>query len=283
MIHLLLTGVAMLAFAANSLLARAALQGGGVDAFSFTAMRLFAGAAVLGFLLWRQGGFRPGRSMPGSWVSASALLGYSLGFSLAYLRLGAATGAVILFASVQTSMIGWGLLRGHRPSMQEILGLVIAGGAFVWLMAPGVQAPDPAGAAAMVIAGISWGVVSLRGGGRGTAMEGSSGNFLRASALILPILAMAAVLGALREPQARAVGLALFSGGVTSGLGYALWYRVLPHLTPLQAASVQLTVPVIAALGAVAVLGEMLSLRLVLAGGLILGGVALTVLGRRRG
>ncbi len=266
-----LTLTAMLAFAGNSLLARAALAGGGIDALSFTAIRLAAGALTLLLLLRTRG-----EPQTGSWTSAIALFAYATGFSLAYLRLGAATGALILFAAVQAGMIGWSLWRGLRPNLAASLGLAIAFAAFVALMLPGLQAPDPLGALLMAGAGLAWAVYSLRGGG-GSALARTGGNFLRATALCLP-LALAAFLTG--HATLTGTALALLSGGVTSGLGYAVWYCALLDLTPIAAASVQLTVPLIAALGAALALSETITTRLVLSGGFLLAGVALTILSR---
>jgi drug/metabolite transporter (DMT)-like permease len=268
-----LTAAAMLAFAGNSLLTRAALAAGGIDALSFTVLRLLAGALVLLALrrarpVWRDG----------SWASAAALFCYAIGFSLAYLRLAAATGALILFASVQAGMIGWGLWRGQRPGPRASLGLAIAFAAFTALLLPGLQAPDPLGAALMATAGLAWAVYSLRGGG-GSALARTAGNFQRAAVLSLPLALVALATG---HAEAHGVVLALLSGGVTSGIGYAIWYRALPGLTPLQAATVQLTVPLIAALGGVVLLSESLTTRLVLSGLCLLGGVALTITAPRR-
>jgi len=274
----LLTGIAMLAFAANSLLARMALADGGIGAVAFTMLRLASGAAMLAALMQlSRSRSAKGR---GNLVSACCLLAYALGFSLAYLRLGAALGALLLFASVQASMLGLAIAAGHRPNTLEITGLAVAFIAFVWLMLPGLHAPDPLGAAAMIIAGIAWGVYSLRGRGSASPMADTAGNFVGAALLCVPVAMAAAWIGPSQPMHPGNVALAITSGTLTSGLGYVIWYRALPHLRPLQAASVQLTVPVIAALGAVAVLGENLSLRLVLAGTAILGGVATTILGR---
>ena len=274
----LMTGLAMLAFAANSLLARAALGGGLIDASSFTALRLISGAVALGLLLWWQRGRAGLQAHPGSWPSAVALLTYALAFSLAYLRLGAATGALILFAAVQGSMILWGLLRRDWPTAPEAIGQVIAFAAFVYLLLPGLDTPDPLGSALMSAAGIAWGVYTIRGRKGGEPLGQTAGNFVRAGLLCCPLLA-APLWGGHAEPAG--VALALGSGIVTSGLGYAIWYRALPHLTTTQAATVQLTVPLIATLCALLLLGETPSLRLMAAGSCVLGGVALAILTHR--
>ena len=278
---LLLTAIAMLAFAANSLLARAALADGGIGAVAFTTIRVGAGAVVLALILLGQHRRHALRMRPGSWMSALCLLAYALCFSFAYLRLGAALGAVILFASVQASMIAIGLASGHHPNRQEWVGLAIASTAFVWLMLPGLHAPDPLGATAMIISGCSWGVYSLRGRGRGDPIAETSGNFIRAAAICLPLALAARLSGSFGPVLPDKLALAVISGAITSGLGYVIWYRAMRNLSPLQAATVQLTAPVIAALGAVVFLSETLGLRLVLAGSAILGGVAMTIFARR--
>jgi drug/metabolite transporter (DMT)-like permease len=265
----------MLAFAANSLLARGALGGGGMDAASFTAIRLISGAVALAVLLTLQRGRAIWLRPPGNWVSAACLFAYAIGFSLAYLRLGAATGALILFAAVQASMIGWGAFRGQHPGRRELVGLAIAFAAFVWLLLPGLHAPDPLGAVLMMAAGVAWGAYSLRGRMAGPPLEETAGNFLRT----VPVCVLLGLVGG--HADGRGVVLALLSGIVGSGLGYAIWYRALPLLRPMAAASVQLTVPLIAALGAVVFLSEALTFRLAAAGLCILGGVGLTIMVRR--
>lgn len=271
---LALTCVAMLAFAANSLLARAALAGGAIDAVSFTTIRFAAGALTLAALLLTRHG-RGGARASGNWASALCLFVYGMGFSLAYLRLGAATGALILFAAVQAGMIGWGLYRGQRPGLIQTAGLVIAALAFVALMLPGLQAPNPLGAVLMMAAGLAWAGYSVRGRSSTEPLADTAGNFARATVLCAPI---AIVFMRSAQMGTSGIVLAVLSGAVASGLGYAIWYRALPGLKPVPAASVQLTVPLIAALGAVLLLGEALTLRLVLAGSCILFGVGMTIL-----
>jgi drug/metabolite transporter (DMT)-like permease len=272
---LLLTAVAMIAFAANSLLARAALGHGAIDAVGFTSIRLVTGAIALGLLVASRGG---PRTRPGSWPSALALLAYALAFSLAYLRLGAATGALILFAAVQGSMLLIGIARGDHPTLREWLGLGIAFAAFVYLLLPGLDRPDPVGSLLMVISGGSWGIYTLRGRGKSNPLAETAGNFVRAALPCLPLLAWAAWRG---HATAEGLLLATVSGVVTSGLGYAVWYRALPRLKTTQAATVQLTVPLIATAGGLLLLGEALPLRLALSGVALLGGVALAILSRR--
>jgi drug/metabolite transporter (DMT)-like permease len=273
-----LTTLAMLAFAANSLLARLALAGPAIDAPSYTVIRLVSGAVALGLLLrWRRGS-GGGEGLPGNWLSALALFVYAIAFSLAYLRLGAAVGALVLFATVQCTMISWGIWRKDRPNAGELAGLAIAFGAFVYLVSPGLDKPDLPGSVLMVLSGIAWGVYSLRGRGARDPLGDTAGNFIRSAAFCVPLAAMALLD---HESTARGVVLAIASGVVASGLGYAIWYRALPGLTSTQAAIVQLTVPVIAALAAVALLDEPVTVRLVISTVLVLGGVALAILSRR--
>lgn len=271
----LLTLVALIAFAANSLLARAALGGHTIDAASFTAIRLASGAAVLMVLFWVQGGAVA--RLPGSWASAAALLVYALAFSFAYLRLGAAVGALILFGAVQTSMLLWGVLRRDRPTRAELAGLAIAFSALVYLLLPGLDTPDLWGSVLMIGAGAAWGVYSIRGRVAGDPIGQTAGNFVRSAAIAVPL---AVILAASSEITTEGVGLALVSGAITSGLGYVLWYRALPRLSTTQAATVQLTVPIIAAAGAVLFLSEALTTRLVVASICLLSGVSLAVFAR---
>jgi drug/metabolite transporter (DMT)-like permease len=272
------TTAAMIAFAANSLLARAALGGLAIDAADYTAVRLISGAIALAALLAWPGRGRELRRPPGSWASAAALFGYAIAFSLAYLRLDVATGALVLFAAVQGTMVAWGTLKGDRPRPAELVGLVVAFGGFVYLLLPGLGTPDLVGSLLMIGSGVAWGVYSLRGRGSADPLGATTGNFLRAAAMSGPLL----LLPGGTPLTVPGVALAVASGVVASGLGYAIWYRALPRLSTTQAAVVQLTVPVIAAFGAVVVLAESLSFRLGLAAALVLGGVALAILTRRR-
>jgi drug/metabolite transporter (DMT)-like permease len=271
-----LTVLALTAFASNSLLARAALRGQLVDAGSFTLVRLASGALALGLLAGRRGAWDPvWRS--GSATAAGALFAYALAFSLAYLRLDAGTGALILFGAVQVTMIGWGMTTGHRPAPLEWLGLLVSLAGLVLLVAPGLRAPDPAGAALMALAGVAWGVYSLRGVGSADPVGANASNFIKA----VPLAVVAAVvLSSVRHVSPRGFLLAAISGAVTSGLGYAVWYAALPGLTPLRAAVLQLAVPVLAAAGGVGLLGETVTLRLAVAGIVVLGGIALAVFAR---
>ena len=267
-----LTTVALLAFAGNSLLCRQALGPLRMDPTDFTAIRLASGALLLLALAGA-------RAWPaGHWRGALALLGYAALFSWAYVRLGAATGALLLFGAVQATMVGAGLWRGERLGAVQWTGVILAFGGLAWLLAPGLSAPPWRGALPMLGAGVAWGMYSLLGRGGGDPLSATAGHFLRAA----PLAAVLAL--ALREgpaPPMAGVWCALASGALASGLGYAVWYTVVPRLSASAAATVQLAVPVVAALGGLAWLGETPDLRLVLAGGAVLAGIALVL--RRRG
>lgn len=268
---LLCTLLAMVAFAGNSLLCRLALQQTRIDPASFTSLRLVAGAAMLWLLLGlRRGGRRPG----GRWPAALALFVYAAGFSFAYLSLAAGTGALILFGAVQASMVGCGLWRGDRLRRPQLWGMTLALLGLVGLLLPGATAPSLAGSLLMLAAGAAWGLYSLLGQGSSQPLGDTAGNFLRA----VPLAALLSALSAANTSvDGAGIALALASGALTSGLGYALWYAVMPALTATTAATVQLSVPLLAAFGGVVLLAEPLTLRLVLAAGAILGGVAMSV------
>jgi drug/metabolite transporter (DMT)-like permease len=272
---LLLTLLAMVAFAANSILCRLALKTTPIDPATFTAIRLVAGAATL----WLIVRMRTGRSTrAGGWSSAFSLFAYAAAFSFAYVSLSAGTGALILFGAVQATMILYGLLRGERFTPPQTAGLVLALAGLVALLLPGATAPHWVGAMLMTAAGIAWGTYSLMGRASTQPIETTAGNFLRASALAAILSAVSLGLFAW---DARGALLAVLSGAVASGLGYAIWYTVLPGLRATSAATVQLSVPVIAAIGGVLLLGERLSLRLVLSSMAILGGIALVLHARK--
>lgn len=272
-----LTVATMIAFAANSVLCRVALKETGIDAASFTTIRMVSGALVLWLIATA---LRRGRAGNGNWPSAFALFAYAAAFSFAYLSLTAATGALLLFGAVQATMIFHGLRMGERFGRQQLAGLALALGGLVGLLLPGLTAPPLHGSALMLVAGIAWGVYSLRGRGAGDPTRVTAGNFLRAM-----LFAMA--LSLLTWPNARldaaGVGYAIASGAIASGMGYALWYSVLPALKATNAATVQLSVPALAAFGGIIFLGEPLTLRLALASAAILGGIALVILYRTRG
>ncbi|MFT3953083.1 MAG: DMT family transporter [Piscinibacter sp.] len=280
---LLLTAVAMVAFAANSLLARLGLLDGVMGPLAFTGIRLVSAAAMLALVAGRGGGLVADgagrRVMPGSWISALALTAYAVFFSAAYVTLGAAVGALILFALVQITMISWSILRGERPGILEWLGIVAAMGGFVALVFPRLGAPDPLASVLMMASGVAWGVYSLRGRGETDPVGATAGNFLRSAPLGLAMLAAAFFT---EDVSPTGLAAAVASGALASGLGYVVWYRAVALLSGAEAAVVQLTVPVIAAGGAAALLGEPLTLHLVVSAALILAGVALAVLAPKR-
>lgn len=274
-----LTLVAMVAFAANSVLARMAVSAG-TDPGLYTGVRLISGALVLaGLLLLRRHGLRS-LLQAGSWRGAGGLSAYALAFSFAYLALGAGTGALILFASVQFTMLGWSIVKGEMPGALEWLGIAVALLAFGFLVSPGLSAPDPLAAGLMALAGISWAIYSLIGRGSSRPLLDTAGNFLRSTPLAVLLVGYG-----LSQPPGDVSGLAwaVLSGAVASGLGYAVWYAALPGLQRKQAAIVQLSVPAIAALGGVVLLNETLTVRLLICSLAILGGVLLAIVaGERR-
>ena len=271
-----LTLLAMLAFAGNSLLCRAAFHATRIDAASFTSIRVVAGAIAL----WLIVRVRSGKGQTGgSWASALALFAYAAAFSFAYVSLTAATGALLLFGAVQATMIGVGQWRGERLRSWQLLGLACALGGLIGLLLPGLSAPPLHGAALMLAAGVAWGVYSLRGKGAGDPLRATAGNFLRAVPFAV-VLSLAMLSKA--SFDAAGAALAVTSGALTSGIGYAIWYTALPRLKAASAATVQLSVPLIAALGGIALLGEPPTLRLLLAAAAILGGIGLVIVERQR-
>lgn len=267
----LFTSLALVAFAGNSVICRTALGGHFIDAAGFTVIRLSAGAATL---LALDAGSRQAFRFKFDLVQPIMLLLYATTFSFAYLSLGSGTGALILFGSVQATMILAALWSGERPRMLEGLGLVLALGGLACLVAPGLTAPAPLGSALMAAAGVAWGIYSLRGRGSVSALGDTARNFLIAAPLSLVVAGFAFRAVHLSPPG---VALAVVSGAVTSGLGYVAWFAALRRLTAIRAAIVQLAVPALAAGGGVVFLSERVSLRLVLSALLILGGVGLAV------
>lgn len=274
----ILTTLAMLAFAGNSLLCRLALADGSIDPASFTVVRLVAGAVTLGaiVLLRGRGPVRPGTT--GSWRSALTLIVYAVFFSYAYVSLEAATGALVLFGAVQLTMIIAALLAGERPNAREILGWLLAVLGFLALLLPGATAPSVEGTLLMTVAGVGWGLYSLYGRGESRPLLSTTGNFLRA---LLPLIVVAAMALIDTGLTPRGIVIAAVAGSITTGLGYILWYAALPALGSLRAALVQLSVPAIAAAGGVVVLGETPSVRLVACGVLILGGIGYATMRRK--
>jgi len=265
----------MIAFASNSLLCRVALKHTSIDAASFTSIRLVSGAVMLWLVVRITRGTQTGG---GNWRSAFALFAYAAGFSFAYVSLPAATGALLLFGAVQATMIGHGIWAGERLLRLQLVGLVLALGGLVGLLLPGLSAPPLLGSLLMLGAGVAWGIYSLRGKGAGDPTKVTAGNFLRA----VPIAAALSVLmhdGA--SLDSAGFWYAVSSGALASGIGYAIWYTALPALKATNAATVQLSVPVIAAVGGVLFLGESVTPRLVLASLAILGGIALVILEKK--
>ncbi|HEY0005529.1 MAG TPA: DMT family transporter [Pyrinomonadaceae bacterium] len=272
------TGLALLAFAMNSVLCRLALGGAAIDAASFSTARLGSGAAMLLLLTAVSKGERT-LSLRGNWISATLLFLYAVAFSLAYLSLSAGAGALILFGSVQATMLLTALRAGERPRLLELAGLCIAIAGLVYLVSPGLAAPSPQSSALMAVAGISWGFYSLRGRKALDPLADTTGNFVRA----LPLAIMVSLLMfSQRHISTKGLLLAVLSGAVTSGLGYVVWYIALRGLTATRAATVQLAVPALAALGGVLLLSEVITIRLLAAASMILGGVGLALLSRQR-
>jgi len=269
---------ALLAFAANSIFCRLALVHGDIDPHSFTAVRLLSGALFLfGLVRLRQ----PGKALGGSWKGGLALFLYAWLFSIAYVQLGAGVGALILFGAVQITMFASAWLKGDRVEARVLAGMLIAFAGLVALLLPGANAPAPLSASFMVVSGIAWGAYSLIGKGSANPLADTAGNFLRSVPLLL-IPALIAWPSGQLHANGHGLLYALASGMLASGAGYAVWYGVLKQISAQQAATLQLSVPVIAALAAVLLLSEPLSLRLALISAVVLGGVGMALGGRRR-
>jgi drug/metabolite transporter (DMT)-like permease len=269
--------LALVCFAANSVLARFALGADRIDPASFTAIRLAAGAIVLWLVLRWQGAAAPAEPRPGPWAGAALLFLYAAPFSFAYVSLPTGTGALVLFGAVQLTMIGAALRRGERPLLREWVGLLLALLGLVYLNLPGLGAPAPGGVALMALAGVAWGLYSLRGRSAGPPLRRTAESFIFAMPMGIVLAAIS-----MREAHWSGVGIgcAVASGALASGGGYAAWYAVLPRLTAARAGTIQLAVPVIAALAGTAILGERITLRLALSGVAILGGVGLAITAR---
>jgi len=269
------TLLALIAFAANSVLCRMALLDDNIDAISFTVVRIVSGAVTLALLVALRNPAQL-RRRP-NWVAGAALLAYMVLFSLAYVTLGAGSGALVLFGFVQLTMMGVALLsKEHFPPLAW-LGLAIAVVGVIYLVRPGAEAPNAIAALQMAGAGIAWGAYSVIGRGSQYPLQDTAGNFL----LCVPFALLLAIL--FWQDQVfsiRGLGLAIASGALASGCGYAIWFRTLPHLTTSQASIVQLSVPVIASIGGVVFLSEAITPRLAIASVLVLGGIALVLRGR---
>jgi drug/metabolite transporter (DMT)-like permease len=270
-----LTALSLVGFAANSLLCRLALGKGSIDAYAFTAIRIASGALTLALLVRLRPS--PGGAGRGSWWDALWLAAYALPFSIAYRWLDTGTGALLLFGAVQVTLILWAIRAGERPSLAEGIGLVGAGAGLVYLVFPGLTAPDPSGAALMLAAGVAWGLYTAAGKRGGDPLLRTGGNFARGLVFVAPV----ALLALPAKLTTSGILLAVASGAVASGLGYAAWYAALPHHTATRAALLQLSVPVLAAAGGIAALGEPLTLRWIVASALVLGSLAVAVRFRR--
>ena len=271
----LLTSITMIAFAANSVLCRMALKRTSIDPASFTLIRIGSGALML-WILAAVTGHKNNKG--GNWTSAGALLGYAAAFSFAYVSLPVGTGALLLFGAVQATMIVRGLISGERMNGPQVVGFVLAVVGLIILVLPGLAAPPLMGALLMAAAGICWGIYSLRGRKSTDPLATTAGNFLRA---VVFAAAVSLVFIRSTRPDLKGVVFAVLSGALASGLGYAIWYAALRGLTATRAAVVQLSVPVIAALGGVAILGEQITIRLAISAAAVLGGIALFVLERK--
>jgi drug/metabolite transporter (DMT)-like permease len=272
----ILTLLAMIAFAGNSLLCRFALKHTSIDAASFTSIRLIAGAIALWLIVRARNSVN---DASGSWPSAFALFAYTTAFSFSYVSLSAATGALLLFGTVQATMISYGLWSGERFSLRQMIGLIVACSGLIGLLLPGLSSPPLIGSMLMVAAGIAWGIYSLRGKGAGDPTRVSAGNFWRAAlfAILLSVIMLPRT-----TLDSAGIWAAVLSGALTSGVGYAVWYTALRGLKATSAATVQLSVPLIAAVGGIIFLGELISVRLFVSSVAILGGVALVILEKQR-
>ena len=291
---LLLTTLALIAVAFHSIVCRLALRGDEADAGGFTAVRLVSGAITLVVISYLCGSPRVSKGVTsnlsitpllkrgllhyGNWPAAIYLFGYAICFSLAYLQLTAGTGALILFGSVQLTMVVVSMVRGERPRPFEWLGLTLAVGGLVYLVLPGLASPPLNSSLLMAAAGAAWGLYTLRGRGSTDPLADTTGNFVRT----LPFAAVA-VLVSLPNLHLSNYGimLAVLSGAVASGIGYTAWYAVLKHHTPTRAGVLQLAVPILTAVIGIILLAEAATSRLAIAAGLILGGIGLTIFGRK--
>jgi drug/metabolite transporter (DMT)-like permease len=276
---LILTILAMLAFAGNSLLCRMALKHTNLDAASFTSIRLISGALMLWLIVRLRGetilpGRRFANAKAGSWLAALALATYAACFAIAYVSLPAGIGALLLFGSVQITMIGYGLWTGERLSQLQSIGLILALAGLIGLLLPGLTTPPLQGSLLMLVAGVAWGIYSLLGKGGANLIQVTASNFLRAVPFALGLSLVTYPQMTLDLPG---VGYAIVSGAITSGIGYAIWYRVLPHLQATQAATVQLSVPILAAVGAILFLHESMTMRLGIATIAVVSGIALVI------
>lgn len=275
---IILTGLALIAFAANSVLCRLALGSGAIDASSFTVIRLLSGAIVL-FLITITTHNHTKASKKGSWTASVTLFLYAITFSYAYISLDTGTGALILFGAVQITMILLSLVSGTRLRLAEWLGVIMAFTGFVYLILPGVSAPSATGFTLMTTAGIAWGLYTLKGCNSKNPLIDTANNFLRTIPLII-LLAIATINNA--NYSTEGILLAAISGGIASGIGYIIWYIALGALSSTQAAVLQLSVPVVAAFGGIIFMSETITFRLIISAIMVLGGILMVVLGKDR-
>lgn len=268
---ILLTAIAMIAFAANSVLCRVALRGNAIDPMSFTLIRLASGALMLWLILRFSA---KSDKAKGNWKGATSLFLYALAFSYAYVQLEAGTGALLLFGAVQLTMVGHGLLKGERMSASGIAGLMVALAGLIALLLPGASAPPVISSILMITSGVAWGLYSILGKGSSNPLSTTTGNFL----LSLPLIVFAALpFSAAFHMKASGLIASIASGAIASGVGYAIWYAVMTQLSSFRAAAVQLSVPVLAAIAGLMFLDESLSLRLAIASLAVIGGIVLVL------
>jgi drug/metabolite transporter (DMT)-like permease len=273
---IIFTGLALIAFAANSILSRLALRERAIDASSFTIIRLLSGTIVL-LVMIRFKSNKTNSSTNGSWYASLMLFLYAITFSFAYISLDTGTGALILFGSVQITMILLSLVSGNRLHITEWAGVTIAFMGFVYLFLPALTTPSAIGFLLMTAAGIAWGVYTLKGRDSRNPLMDTAYNFLRTIPLVIILAIVTMKKG---QYSSEGILLAVLSGGITSGIGYTIWYIALGELSATQAAVVQLLVPVIAALGGVLFVSEAITLRLTVSAIMILGGILMVALGR---
>jgi len=273
---IILTTLAMLAFAANSILCRLALGHLQIDAATFTAVRLISGALTLTILLSvTQRGVIKNQL---NWPSSLALYGYAICFSFAYVTLSTGTGALILFGTVQLSLIIIGIIHGEKPTPLKWLGSLVASSGLVYLMLPGVGAPSILGASLMFLAGLAWAIYSLRGKSTRDAIASTTWNFI---GTVPFVIVSSMIFISHYHASVSGILLAIASGALASGIGYVIWYAALPKLTWMSAAIVQISVPMIAAMGGVIFMSEQFSIRLLVSSTMILGGIVLVIVAKR--
>lgn len=271
-----LTLLALIAFAGNSLLCRLALAQTPIDSTTFVTIRLLSGALILWLALYLQ---KQGDKMEGSWPGALALFIYALAFTFAYTHIPAGTGALLLFATIQISMILYGMFIGERLSFWQITGLGLAIVGLIILMLPKVGAPPLLYGCIMIISGLAWSVYSLLGRGTRNPTSATAGNFIRATPMAL-ILFLCMLPTSSITLDTAGIGYAIASGAITSGLGYILWYAAVRELKVTQAATVQLSVPLITAFGGTLFLGELITSTLIISSIAIILGVSLVIMSR---